>query len=42
MKEVRTEQINKEIPKRMAYLDSDIKRVSLLIDSIGLANIQIL
>ena len=41
MKEVRTEQINKEIPKRMAYLDSDIKRVSLLIDSIGLANIQI-
>ena len=35
MKEVRTEQINKEIPKRMAYLDSDIKRVSLLIDSIG-------
>ena len=41
MKEVRTEQINKEIPKRMDYLDSDIKRVSLLIDSIGLANIQI-
>lgn len=41
MKEVRTDQINKEIPKRMAYLDNDIKRVSLLIDSIGLANIQI-
>lgn len=41
MKEVRTEQINKEIPKRMAYLDSDIKRVTLLIDSIGEANISL-
>lgn len=41
MKEVRTDQINKEIPKRMAYLDSDIKRVTLLIDSIGEANIYL-
>lgn len=41
MKEIRTEQINKEIPKRMSYLDSDIKRMTLLIDSIGKENIQI-
>lgn len=41
MKEIRTEQINKEIPKRMSYLDSDIKRMTLLIDSIGKENIVI-
>lgn len=41
MKEIRTEQINKEIPKRMSYLDSDIKRMTLLIDSIGKENILI-
>lgn len=41
MKEVRTEQINLEIPKRIAYLDADIKRVTSLIDSIGRANIEI-
>lgn len=41
MKEIRTEQINNEIPKRMSYLDADIKRVTLLIDSIGKENIQI-
>ncbi len=41
MKEVRTEQINKEIPKRMSYLDNDIQRVTSLIDSIGSANISL-
>lgn len=41
MKEVRTEQINKEIPKRMSYLDSDINKLTLLIDSIGEANISL-
>ncbi len=41
MKEVRTEQINKEIPKRIAYLDADITRTMGLIDSIGRANIHI-
>lgn len=39
MKEVRTEQINKEIPKRMAFLNSDIRKATASIDSIGKANI---
>ncbi|HJH72124.1 MAG TPA: DUF4407 domain-containing protein [Bacteroidaceae bacterium] len=41
MKEIRTEQINQEIPRRMAYLDNDIKRVTSLIDSIGKENVKI-
>lgn len=39
MKEIRTEQINKEIPRRISYLDTDIRRVTHLIDSIGQENI---
>lgn len=41
MKEIRTEQINKEIPKRMEYLDSEMQRVTMLIDSLGRENIRI-
>lgn len=41
MKEIRTEQINKEIPKRMAYLDADILKTSILIDSLGRENIRL-
>ena len=41
MKEIRTEQINREIPKRMSFLDSDIQRVTTLIDSIGRENIKL-
>lgn len=41
MNEIRTEQINQEIPKRMSYLDSDIQRVTMLIDSVGKENIRI-
>ncbi len=39
MKEIRTEQINREIPRRISYLDNDIRRVTHLIDSIGQENI---
>lgn len=39
MKEVRTEQINLEIPKRMSHIQEDINRTTLVIDSIGKANI---
>ena len=41
MKEVRTVQINAEIPKRMAYLDADIANLTFLIDSIGRENIRL-
>lgn len=41
MKEIRTEQINKEIPKRMHFLDADIVRVTQTIDSLGKANIEL-
>ncbi|WP_300702441.1 DUF4407 domain-containing protein [Bacteroides sp.] len=41
MKEIRTEQINKEIPRRISYLDTDIRRVTHLIDSIGQENIAL-
>lgn len=39
MKEIRTDQINREIPRRISYLDNDIRRVTHLIDSIGQENI---
>ena len=39
MKEVRTAQINLEIPKRMSHIQEDINRTTLVIDSIGKANI---
>lgn len=41
MKEIRTEQSNKEIPKRMHFLDTDIVRVTQTIDSLGKANIEL-
>lgn len=41
MKEVRTEQINAEIPKRMSIYDEDISDVTFLIDSIGRENIRL-
>lgn len=41
MKEIRTEQINAEIPKRLAVFDADIQKLTLLIDSIGKDNISI-
>ena len=41
MKEIRDEQISIGIPKRMSYLDADIKRVTALIDSVGRENIKI-
>lgn len=41
MTEIRTEQILKEIPRRMSYLDADIKKMTKLIDSIGKENIEI-
>lgn len=41
MKEIRTEQINREIPRRISYLDTDIRRVTHLIDSIGQENIAL-
>lgn len=37
MKEVRTEQINNEVPKRMNIIDAEIKATSLQLDSIGLS-----
>jgi len=36
MKEVRTEQINIEVPKRMMIIDAEIKATSMQLDSIGL------
>ncbi len=41
MKEIRTEQINEEIPKRLAYIDADIVKTTKLIDSIGRENIRL-
>lgn len=41
MKEVRTEQINKEIPKRMSFLNADIAMTTHLIDSLGRENIRL-
>lgn len=41
MKEVRTEQINAEIPRRMAHIQEDISKTTLLIDSIGRVNIAL-
>lgn len=37
MKEVRTEQINIEVPKRMMIIDAEIKATSMQLDSIGLS-----
>lgn len=41
MKEIRTEQVNKEIPKRMSFLNADIAMTTHLIDSIGQENIRL-
>lgn len=41
MKEVRTEQINKEIPKRLVILNADIATTTHLIDSVGRENIRL-
>jgi len=41
MKEVRTEQINNEIPKRMAFLNADITQATRIIDSLGRENIRL-
>lgn len=39
MKAVRTEQILKETAHRLSFLDTDIKRTTYLIDSVGQANV---
>lgn len=41
MKAVRTEQILKETAHRLSFLDSDIKRTTFLIDSVGQANVAL-
>lgn len=41
MKEIRTEQINAEIPKRIAFLDKDIVETMTVIDSLGKENIRL-
>ncbi|MFV0419453.1 MAG: DUF4407 domain-containing protein [Dysgonomonas sp.] len=38
MKEIRTEQINKEVPKRIALIDSDIQKIRHTQDSIRIKN----
>lgn len=41
MKEIRTEQINKEIPKRIALIDGDIQKITHTLDSIRVKNNEI-
>ena len=41
MKEVRTEQINSEIPKRTILIDNEIREISNVIDTIGNANLKL-
>lgn len=38
MKEIRTEQINKEVPKRIALIDSDIQKITHTLDSLRIKN----
>lgn len=41
MDEIRTEQINEEIPKRLAFIDADIKILNKTIDSISIENMNL-
>lgn len=41
MKEIRTEQINKEVPKRIALIDADIQKITHTLDSMRIKNSEL-